>query len=196
MILCKTFGLKIKGGTIMTNVLQEQSIGNMHIIKIKKDLTMEEYKKIKKSICCRNIKLNVLWNSQKQCINKGTLFTFYSEENLYNIFLSDSFYKIDECHQANKICEEKILMVYPMNKEYSYTLMKHDQIGSTFFIRSFSNMIYDSTDFDLSAKEAFQGIQQIIGNLLCVAGIEYIINWSEFYEIVYADIASREELTL
>ncbi|MCI8575414.1 MAG: hypothetical protein HFI09_02990, partial [Bacilli bacterium] len=119
------------------------------------------------------------------------LFVYSSGKRLYNIFVSENFYKIDEWQKMDKISVEKVIMVDLMTRKYYYSSMKHNEFGSTIFTRSFSNNPVDVSDLDLTAQEAYQDIQQLIGNLLDITGIENVMNWAEFYEIIYEGISSK-----
>lgn len=51
----------------------------------------------------------VLWNSSKQCINKGVYFVFSHNGKLYNILNNEEFIKIEERTKIEDETEEKII---------------------------------------------------------------------------------------
>lgn len=52
---------------------------------------------------------SVLWNGERQKVNKGIYYILTKNNRIYNIFISDNFLKIDERTQREGITEEKII---------------------------------------------------------------------------------------
>lgn len=127
----------------------------------------------------------ILWNSQKQKINKGIYYVISVDNRLYNILINDEMVKIDERikieidEQTNKndITEEKIITVNTNNNEFRYCSLKHDKTGSTFYTKYYSkNGVFGLDNFDLSEKETYDEISSIVYNLESIDGIENIID--------------------
>ncbi len=90
----------------MNKPITEYKFEDTQVIEIKDYMTVQEYLEEKSRINLNNITFNVLWNSEKQCINKGIVFVFFCGELLYNILIADGFYKIDEVHKCKKSRKE------------------------------------------------------------------------------------------
>ena len=73
MLKCKKCDLTTEGSTIMTKTITEYKFEDTQVIEIKDYMTVPEYLEEKSRINLNNITFNVLWNSEKQCINKGRL---------------------------------------------------------------------------------------------------------------------------
>lgn len=126
---------------------------------------------------------NILWNSSKQCIEKGIFYIIQIDNRLYNILITDKILKIDE--RTNKeidnqtmkdnITEEKIVTLNLDSFDYRYTSFKHDKTGDTYYVRYYSSIKFNNF-LKLSDEEALSEISLIIYNLENIENIENIIN--------------------
>lgn len=80
-----------------------------------------------------SISNSVLWNSDKQKVNKGIFYVINVDNRLYNILINGEIIKIDERiqkefdNERNKdnITEERIITFSINSKEYWYTSFRH-----------------------------------------------------------------------
>jgi len=72
---------------------------------------------------------SVVWNSKKQCVNKGTYFIFRHDGNLYNILINDDIIKIDERYPLGKETMNKVVTFYKNILSYKYFKCVHDKNG-------------------------------------------------------------------
>lgn len=175
----------------MDNILEEYMFNGIQVIEIRECMCVSRFKKEKEHISYDNISFNTLWNNEKQCINKGFLFIFFYGEFLYNIFISDDLYKIDERLKENGETLEKIIFITPKKANYTYVSMKHDEIGSTVSTRCFSNGKSDEIGSSIPVVEVYEEVFEIIQRLETVEGIENAIDLVEFYSIVMEDLGRK-----
>lgn len=139
----------------------------------------------------------VLWNSEKQKVNKGTYYVISVGNRLYNILFADEKLIIDERtkiefdEQAQKenITEERVITFDTNTNEYHYFGAKHDRTGNTFYTRYYNkNRSFSMGTLDLSAKETYDEISSVIYNLESIYKIETIIDLEFFKKHVLEDL--------
>ncbi len=121
----------------------------------------------------------VLWNVDKQKVNKGVFYVISIDNQLYNIFNDGDHFKIDERIYKEDITEEKMIRFNISDNNYKYTSCKHyGRNGSTFDVRYYNNN-NDNLSFgklDLSREEAITGVSLLISNLESIDDIENILD--------------------
>lgn len=156
---------------------------------------MEKMKKIDKYEINQYICNSVLWNGSKQCVNKGTFYIIFNNDILYNIWINGDDLKIDERITKDNIIEEKLLFFNKSSNDYSYSSLKHDHTGSTFFTKFYTKQKKDSLRmFALSKEEAFNDIYSIISNLEEIVDIDNILNIDLLKEYILGDFKAEAEL--
>ena len=196
MLKCKKCDLTTEGSTIMTKTITEYKFEDTQVIEIKDYMTVPEYLEEKSRINLNNITFNVLWNSEKQCINKGIVFVFFCGELSYNVLIADGFYKIDEVHKCKKSRKEKLLKYKANFRDYYYASMIHNEAGSTINTSCYSKNPNDIFGLTLTPKEAYDDILKIMENLQCVSGIENALDLESFTTFILEDIKSKIEKSL
>lgn len=175
--------------------------GNIYKIVINDYISIGDYvKKMESSDECHILDLLcncVLWNSEKQKVNKGTYYAISVGNRLYNILFADAKIIIDERTtierdeqtQKENITEERVI-TFDINKnEYHYFGAKHDKTGNTFYTRYYNKYrSFSMGTLDLSAKETFYEISSVIYNLEGIYKIETIIDLKFFKKQVLEDL--------
>ena len=158
-------------------------------IEINDYISMEDYEKIMKSseeyhileLLCNC----VLWNSNKQRVNKGTYYVIIVDNRIYNILFTGDKIKIDERTkiqldeqtQKENITQERAITLNINKNEYRYYSAKHDKTGNTFYIKYYNkNRLYSLGTLDLNKEEAYEEINSVIYNLENIEGIKNILN--------------------
>ena len=127
----------------------------------------------------------VVWNSNKQKVNKGTYYVITINNYIYNIlFAGDKIIidertnkELDEQAQKENIIQERVITFYIKKNEYHYFSAKHDKTGDTFYTRYYTkNRLYSFGTLDLSEEEAYDDVNSIIHNLERIEGIENILD--------------------
>ncbi len=171
--------------------MEEYLENNMQVIHIEDYISIEDYFSLSSEINLDDVTFNILWNSEKQCINKGFLFVFRYSDKLYNILIDDGSVHIDERTEVCSITEERFLRVDYLKDDYSYSLLKHDENGSTFYTMQYSKNSTFVFGHDFTPKEAYEEILRVMETLKEVDGIENIISTDKINEVVLSDIESR-----
>lgn len=171
--------------------MKEYIENNMQVIEVEDYMSMEEYANLPEGIDLKDVAFSVLWNTELQAINKGFIFVFRHKGVLYNILLDDGLTMIDERTFVGKHVEERFLSVSSKRDEYHYSLLKHNDIRSTYYTAYFSNDMQNTLGTDFTAREAYDEISTLIKNLEGIEGIENIIVMERINDIVISDIKSR-----
>lgn len=128
---------------------------------------------------------SVLWNNRKQKVNKGIFYVASTSNRLYNISFTDETIKIDErtkiefdeTFQKENVTEERVITFNINTNEYHFFFAKHDNNGSTYYMRYYNkNRLYSFGSLDLSAEETYNEISLVIYNLENINDIEKIID--------------------
>lgn len=138
----------------------------------------------------------ILWNTEKQKVNKGIFYIILNANLLYNISFTDKEIKIDERtkidfdEQTKKenIIEERVITFDINTNEYHYYKAKHYKT-STFYTRYYDkNRLFNLGKLDLSSKETYDEISSVFNNLECINEIENIININMLREYILEDL--------
>ena len=108
---------------------------------------------------------SVLWNSKKQLVNKGTYYILSYDGRLYNIIINEEGLKLDERVKIDGITEEKVIRINSNNNDYSFSSLKHDKTGSTFYTKFYDTNPIKMGRLELSESEAYGQIETLIKNL-------------------------------
>lgn len=136
----------------------------------------------------------VLWNSQKQKVNRGIYFIIFFENKLYNILVNEDVVKIDERIKNAKVEEEKVLLLVEKDNDYSYTYHKHDEFGDTFFTRYFNKRGFSLGKLDLSLEEFICDYKVLVNNLKEIKNIDEIMDLKLLEQIVYNDLEEKTKI--
>ena len=80
----------------------------------------------------------VVWNDEKQMVNRGTYYAFTHRDRKYNIAVTEDKVLIDETTPFKKGTIEKRLVV-ENSGEYDYFKCRHDEMGSTHDMEYFTS---------------------------------------------------------
>lgn len=187
---------RIENNTIETKTVEQNkspitiSVQNkISKIEINDYISMEDYEKLMKSseeyhileLLCNCM----LWNSNKQRVNKGTYYVIIVDNRIYNILFTSDKIKIDERtkiqldEQTQKgiITQERAITLNINKNEYRYYSAKHDKTGNTFYIKYYNkNRLYSLGTLDLNKEEAYEEINSVIHNLENIEGIKNILD--------------------
>ena len=142
----------------------------------------------------------VLWNSDKQKVNKGTYYVISIANRIYNILFTDEKIRIDERTkieideqtQKENITEERVITFYSNKNEYHYFGAKHDKTGDTYYTRYYNkNRLYSLGSLDLSKEETYDEINSVIYNLEGVEGIANILDIELLKEHILKDLSKN-----
>lgn len=116
---------------------------------------------------------SVIWNTDKQQVNKGTYFIIDLDDYLYNILINDEITIIDERIKKQAITEERKIEL--TNNNFWYIFLKHENTA-TIYEKHYNNNQPEWPMSNLPKEEVLSGISAIISNLEQIAGIENIID--------------------
>ena len=162
---------------------------NISKIEISDYIPIEDYVKITKSSDKYHILDSlcncVLWNSNKQKVNKGTYYVITIDNRIYNILFNgdkiiiDERTKIelDEPTQKENITQERVITININKNEFHYFSAKHDKTGNTFYTRYYNkNRLYSLGALELHEEETYDEVNSVIHNLESIEGIENILD--------------------
>lgn len=177
---------------------------NIYKVEISDYISISDYiQKMKSSDEFRILHLicnSVLWNSDKQKVNKGTYYVITIDNGIYNILLTEekikinkrTKIKIDEQTQKENITQERVITFDINNNEYHYFSAKHDKIGNTFYTRYYSkNRLFSLGALDLSREETYDEIKSIIYNLESIEGIQNILDVQLLKDNILDDLCNN-----
>ena len=142
----------------------------------------------------------VLWNNNKQKVNKGTYYVINNNNYLYNILFTGEEIMIDERIQKEKdeqtekenITQERVITVNINKNNYRYYCAKHESNGNTYYTRYYDkNRTYSLGALDLAAEETYEEVKSVISNLESIEGIEHILNIQLFNEYILDDLSRK-----
>lgn len=142
----------------------------------------------------------VLWNNNKQKVNKGTYYVINNNNYLYNILFTGEEIMIDERIQKEKdeqtekenITQERVITVNINKKNYHYYCAKHESNGNTYYTKYYDkNRTYSLGALDLAAEETYEEVKSVISNLESIEGIEHILNIQLFNEYILDDLSRK-----
>lgn len=139
-----------------------------------------------------NISFSLLWNTERQKINKGTFYVIWANDKKYNIWIDDADIKLDERIDVGEEKHERILSVNKKTKKFHFTFFKHDEIGSTFYTMYYhmGNVLIPSMNF--SKEEAKREIGELLASFSSVEDIDAILEIDEIKEIILNELDPDE----
>ena len=174
--------------------------GNMKVLKLSEYITASKYVEYLKANdphgLLNLISNNILWNGSKQKMNKGIYFVICDANRIYNILIQDGRVDVDErIKYEDGKTDEKILHLDPSTGQYSFSSLKHDEIGSTYYTKFFSNKEKDYMDyFKLPFEQAYEDISQLIANLQITPDAPRAVSIKALNELVLQDMEKHPQL--
>lgn len=180
------------------------SENNVYKIEIDDYISIGDYiKKMKSSDEYRILDLLcncVLWNGNKQKVNKGTYYVITIDNYIYNILFTDEIIKIDERTkikldeqtQKENIIQERVITININKNEYHYYSAKHEQNGNTYYTKYYNkNRLYSLGTLNLTEEETYNEINSVIYNLEGIDEIETILDIELLKKQVLADFDKK-----
>lgn len=133
----------------------------------------------------------ILWNSNKQRINKGVYFVFFHNGKLYNILNNENFIKIDERIKIEDTIEEKILTFKIEDANYYYFKCIHDKNGNSYLTRYYGKNGTICADLELSIEEFKNDLNLIFSSLETLKDIESIIDIEIISQQIFEDLSKK-----
>jgi len=162
---------------------------NIYKIEISDYVHISEYiKKIESSYEYDILNLicnSVLWNNEKQKINKGIYYVINIANRLYNILFNDEIIiinerikiELDEQTQKENITQERVITFYINKNDYQYYIAKHELNENTYYTRYYNkNRTYNLGVLELTKEETYDEINSVIYNLENIEEINNIID--------------------
>ena len=146
--------------------------------------------------------LSILWNSNKQMVNKGIYYVISVDNRLYNIlFTDDKIYidertkkEIDEQTQKKNITQERVITYNIDKKKYNYYSAKHEENRNTYYTKYYNkNRSYSLGALDLTEEETYEEVKSVIFNLENIDGIETILDVDLLKEHVLSDLINHQK---
>lgn len=136
-----------------------------------------------------SISNNILWNGDRQRVNKGTYFIIYVGNRLYNVLFQDGTIEIDErTRYENGHTDEKILKYDPQKPTYKYCILKHDETGSTYLTKFYDKEKIDMKFFRYPYEDAYRDITDLIANLQTIPNMNRVVNINMLIDGVVKDM--------
>ena len=142
----------------------------------------------------------VLWNSDKQKVNKGIYYVIIIENRIYNILFTDDKIQIDErikpifdeVTNKENITQERVITYLPNQNKYRYYSAKHESDGNTYYTKYYNkNREYSLGTLDLTEEETFEEVASVISNLESITGIETILDIELLKEQILSDLSKN-----
>ena len=142
----------------------------------------------------------VIWNSDKQKVNKGIYYVILIDNSVYNILINEDKVQIDERispisdEYANKenITQERVITYLPTQNKYRYYSAKHEPDGNTYYTKYYNkNREYSLGTLDLAEEETFKEVASVISNLETITGIETILDIELLKEQILNDLSKN-----
>ena len=139
----------------------------------------------------------VLWNSDKQKVNKGIYYVIIIDNRIYNILFTDDKIQIDErikpifdeVTNKENITQERVITYPPNQNKYRYYSAKHESDGNTYYTKYYNkNREYSLGTLDLTEEETFNEVASVISNLETIPSIETILDIELLKEQILKDL--------
>jgi len=143
----------------------------------------------------------VLWNSDKQKVNKGIYYVTTIDNRIYNIlFIDDKITidertkkEIDEQTKKKNIIQERVITYNINENKYHYYSAKHELDGNTYYTKYYDkNKKYSLGILDLTKEETYEEVKSVICNLENIKGMETILNMELLKEHVLNDLITAK----
>ena len=142
----------------------------------------------------------VLWNSDKQKVNKGIYYVIIIDNRIYNILFTDEKIQIDErinpifdeITNKENITQERVITYLPNQNKYRYYSAKHESDGNTYYTKYYNkNREYSLGTLDLTEEETFKEVASVISNLETIPSIETILDIELLKEQILNDLSKN-----
>ena len=142
----------------------------------------------------------VLWNSDKQKVNKGIYYVIIIDNRIYNILFTDEKIQIDErinpifdeITNKENITQERVITYLPNQNKYRYYSAKHESDGNTYYTKYYNkNREYSLGTLDLTEEETYEEVKSVIFNLEIINGIETILDIELLKEQILNDLSKN-----
>lgn len=139
----------------------------------------------------------VLWNSDKQKVNKGIYYVIIIENRIYNILFTNDKIQIDErikpifdeITNKENITQERVITYLPNQNKYRYYSAKHESDGNTYYTKYYNkNREYSLGTLDSTEEETFNEVASVISNLETIPSIETILDIELLKEQILNDL--------
>jgi len=139
----------------------------------------------------------VLWNSDKQKVNKGIYYVILIDNRIYNILFTDDKIQIDErikpifdeVTNKESITQERVITYLPTQNKYRYYSAKHESDGNTYYTKYYNkNREYSLGTLDLNEEETYNEVASVISNLETIPSIETILDIELLKEQILKDL--------
>lgn len=135
-----------------------------------------------------NISTNILWNTDRQCVDKGVYYVIFHNDMVYNILVNDEYIKIDEMTKVNDGSIENILTVYKEDNHYFYASYKHDVYGSTHGIDYYDNQEILYLANLLSKEEVISELYKLVTNMHDILNLKDIVDMDFLNKVILGDL--------
>ncbi len=132
---------------------------------IKASAYVDRMREIDKENIFNMLNNNILWDSHKQRISKGTYFVFTHNLRLYNILINEDNIKIDERTNIEEETLDRIFSFNTSSQDYHFFRCKHDKNGSSYLCRYYSKNGTQLPNLELKKEEFENDFNSIISNL-------------------------------
>lgn len=142
----------------------------------------------------------VLWNSDKQKVNKGIYYVILIDNRIYNILFTDGKLQIDErikpifdeVTNKENITQERVITYDTNQNKYRYYSAKHESDGNTYYTKYYNkNREYSLGILDLTEEETFNEVASVISNLEAIPSIETILDIELLKEQILNDLSKN-----
>lgn len=147
----------------------------------------ERVKEMDPSGTYKNISMNILWNSGRQEVNKGTFFILLGDNFKYNFLIDGEKIRIDERIKLEDESHERIFRFDFDSSKYKLTFFKHNSFGSTFY-----NMYYPPEKhmekFGLTREEAYREVKELLERVEQVENVIDLMDVNLIKDVVLSDL--------
>lgn len=150
---------------------------------------VEKMKEIDKHGIDKSLNTSVVWNSEKQRVNKGAYFIFSRNGHLYNILVNDEIIKIDERHTLDKQTMNSVVTFYNNSPSWEYFTCVHDENGSTYDTKYCSSKGFTTVKaFEMSRHEAICNWIFITRELKTFNAIDEIVDMKKLDDYLFVKL--------
>lgn len=135
---------------------------------------------------------NILWDSSRQCVEKGTYYITSIGNKVFNIKINDQHTEIDErLFFSDGEVKERILNL-KNDGTYYFSLFKHYKSGST-YVTSYYNNVREVCipKFQLSKNETFYEIWELFSGLKGIQNIDSIMDINILNKDILANLVDE-----
>ncbi len=124
----------------------------------------------------KKLTLGIIWDSDKQCVKKGSYYIFNHNDKIYNILINEKEIIIEERTKIEEETQDKIFSFNIDDYDYHYFRCMHDKIGSSYLTRYYSKNGTKIEKLELSSQEFYKDLKGILESLESFKNIKSILN--------------------